>query len=330
MAEFIAAFFLVFAGVGAIVADQQLAVELVRDSFGPLGIALAHGLALAVVIAAVMKISGGHANPAVSIAFFVAKRLSLRDLLGYIGSQLLGGLAAAFLVKRIFVASAVNAVGVGVPALGPGVGTFQGALIEVMLTFFLVFVIWGVAVDSRGPASLAPFAIGLTITFDILIGGPFTGAAMNPARWFGPAVAAGQFANWGVWLAGPILGALLASLVYETFFLEEVVSVPMDFDDDDEEEELAMTMAKPAASAAAASPAPMPPPPPPAPAPTPPPPPPPMPASPPPAPPQQQPTPKPPSWAPPMPPRQEPPSWTPPPSTPPPSDPPPPTSPSSQ
>lgn len=318
MAEFIAAFFLVFAGAGAIVADQQLAVELVRDSFGPLGIALAHGLALAVAIAAVMKISGGHANPAVSIAYFVARRLSLRDLLGYIGSQLLGGLAAAFLVKRIFVASAVNAVGVGVPALGPDVGTFQGALIEVMLTFFLVFVIWGVAVDSRGPASLAPFAIGLTVTFDMLVGGPFTGAAMNPARWLGPAVASGQFANWGVWLAGPILGALLASLVYETFFLEEVVAAPIDFDEDDEEEELAMTTSKPVATPAAASPVPSPPPPPPPAIPSPPPP---RPApTPPPTPPPPTPA---PHWQRPSPTPSTPPASPGPPSSPPPPPPPP-------
>ena len=338
MAEFIAAFFLVFAGVGAIVADQQLAVELVRDSFGPLGIALAHGLALAVVIAVVMKISGGHANPAVSIAFFVARRLSFQDLLGYIGSQLAGGLAAAFLVKRIFLASAVNAVGVGVPALGAGVGTFQGALIEVMLTFFLVFVIWGVAVDSRGPATLAPFAIGLTVTFDILIGGPFTGAAMNPARWLGPAIASGQFAHWGVWLAGPILGALLASLVYETFFLDEVAAMPVDFDDDDEEEELAMTTSKPVVTVTSPSAMPLqpsPPPPPPAPVPPPPPawsPPPSPPVAPPsPAPsPPASPAPPPPAWSPPPPVAPPPPAPSPPTTSTPPDSPPRPSEPESQ
>jgi aquaporin TIP len=226
IAEFIAAFFLVFAGTAAIVADQTLAVVLVRDSFGLLGVALAHGLALAVVIAAIGGISGGHANPAVSIAFYISRRLSAKDLGGYIAAQLLGGLVAAFLVARVFVAEAVEATGVGVPALGPGTALLQGGLIEVILTFMLVFVIWGVAVNPKGAKIIAPLAIGLTYSFGVIIGGPFTGAAMNPARWFGPALVSGQFANWPVWILGPIVGALLASTVYELFFLEEAEMAP--------------------------------------------------------------------------------------------------------
>ena len=223
VAEFIAAFFLVFATTAAIVADQQLAVVLVRDSFGLLGVALAAGLALAVAIAAIGGISGGHANPAVSIAFYIARRLSAKDLAGYIVAQLLGGLVAALLVTRIFTQEAVEATGSGVPALGPGTNLLQGGLIEVLLSFMLVFVIWGVAVNPKGAKIIAPLAIGLTVTFDTIAGGPFTGAAMNPARWFGPAVVSGQFANWPVWILGPIVGALLASTVYELFFLEPEV-----------------------------------------------------------------------------------------------------------
>jgi len=221
LAEFLAAFFLVFVNVGAIVADQQLGVVLVRDSFGPLGIALATGLALAVAIAAFGRISGGHANPAVSLAFFVTGRISAKDLAAYIGSQLAGAAAAAFLVKGLFVHAAVSQTGVGVTALGPGVKQLQGVSIEIVLTFILTLVIWGVAVDRRGPKALAPIAIGLTITADILVGGPFTGAAMNPARWFGSALASGQFQNALVWVAGPIVGALLGSLLYESFFLTD-------------------------------------------------------------------------------------------------------------
>ncbi|MGI8426252.1 MAG: MIP/aquaporin family protein, partial [Actinomycetota bacterium] len=221
LAEFLATFFLVFAGVGAIVADQQLAVVLVRDSFGPLGIALATGLALTVALAAIGRISGGHANPAVSLAFFVTGRISAKDMAGYIGAQLLGGIAAAFLIKGLFLEAAVSQTGVGVNALGPGVKVMQGLSIEIILTFILTFVIWGTAVDRHGPKNIAPIAIGLTVTAGILIGGPFTGAAMNPARWFGPALASGQFANSLVWVAGPIVGALLASLLYESFFLTD-------------------------------------------------------------------------------------------------------------
>jgi MIP family channel proteins len=220
VAEFIAAFFLVFVGTAAIVADQQLAVVLVRDSFGLLGVALAHGFALAVVIAAIGGISGGHANPAVSIAFYIARRLSAKDLAAYIGAQLLGALVAALLVARVLTAEAVEATGTGVPALGPGTNLLQGGLIEVLLTFMLGFVYWGVAVNPKGAKIIAPLAIGLTVSLGMLAGGPFTGAAMNPARWFGPAVVSGQFANWPVWILGPIVGALLASTVYELFFLE--------------------------------------------------------------------------------------------------------------
>lgn len=220
VAEFIAVFFLVFAGAGAIIADNQLAQVRITDSFGPLGIALAHGLALGVAIAAVIHISGGHVNPAISIAFWVARRLSARDAVGYVVAQLLGGTAAAFLLKALTPTGTFNFVSGGVPGLAD-VEVYQGAAIEVILTFFLAFVIWGVAVDRKSFRSLAPFAIGLTVAFGVLVGGPFTGAAMNPARWLGPALAGGGFANWPVWTAGPILGALLASLLYETFLLSE-------------------------------------------------------------------------------------------------------------
>ncbi|MEX0791361.1 MAG: aquaporin, partial [Actinomycetota bacterium] len=196
--------------------------------------ALAYGLALAVVIAAVGRISGAHANPAVSVAFYIAKRLSLKDLGGYVVAQLLGGLVAAVVVKQIFPPEIVEAVGSGAPALGGGVTLLQGGLIEVMLTFFLVFVIWGVAVDPKGPKIIAPLAIGLTVAFDVIIGASTTGAAMNPARWFGPAVMGGALdGNWPVWVLGPIVGALIASTAYELFFLdsEDTVDTIEDLED---------------------------------------------------------------------------------------------------
>lgn len=221
IAEFIAAFFLVFAGAGAIVADQQLAVVNLQETFGILGIALASGLALAVAISAVGRISGGHANPAISVAFYVARRLSLRDLGGYVVAQLLGGLVAAVMVRQIFNQEIVESVGAGAPTLAEGTSLLQGGLIEVILTFFLAFVFWGVAVDQRGPKIIAPLAIGLTLAFDIIVGGPFTGAAVNPARWFGPALLGDALdRNWPVWVLGPIVGALIASTAYELFFLD--------------------------------------------------------------------------------------------------------------
>jgi aquaporin TIP len=221
IAEFIGAFFLVFAGTAAIVADQQQTVVNLQSTIGTIGVALAHGLALFVAIAAIGRISGGHANPAVSLAFYIAKRLSLKDLGAYVVAQLLGGLVAAVVVKQIFPTDIVSSVGAGAPGLADGVNVLQGGLIEVILTFFLVFVIWGVAVDPKGPKILAPLAIGLTVSFGVLIGGTFTGAAMNPARWFGPALLGGQLdGNWPVWVLGPIVGALIASTAYELFFLD--------------------------------------------------------------------------------------------------------------
>ncbi|CAN5783800.1 aquaporin [soil metagenome] len=229
IAEFIAAFFLVFVGTAAIVADQQETVTKLQSTIGTLGIALAFGLALAVAIAAVGRISGGHANPAVSIAFYIAKRLSLKDLGGYVAAQLLGGVVAAVVVKQIFPPDIVSSVGSGAPALGQNITILQGGLIEVVLTFFLVFVIWGVAVDPKGPKILAPLAIGLTIAFDVIVGSSSTGAAMNPARWFGPALLGEQLnSNWPVWVLGPIVGALIASTAYELFFLDPEEEVTVD------------------------------------------------------------------------------------------------------
>lgn len=221
IAEFIATFFLVFVGTAAIVADQQQTVVNLQSTIGTIGVALAFGLALFVAVAAVGRISGGHANPAVSIAFYIAKRLSLKDLGAYVVAQLLGGLVAAVVVKQVFPSDIVSSVGAGAPALADGVSILQGGLIEVMLTFFLVFVIWGVAVDPKGPKILAPLAIGLTFAFDVLVGASFTGGAVNPARWFGPALMGEQLnGNWPVWVLGPIVGALIASTAYELFFLD--------------------------------------------------------------------------------------------------------------
>lgn len=219
LAEFVATFFLVFVGAGSILAEVYLANVRVTDSFGVLGVALATGLALAVAIAAVAHVSGGHVNPAVTIAFLLARRISLRDAAGYVVGQCAGATAAAFLLKGFIPGEVFSFAGGGVPALGDQVTPLTAIGIEGVLTFFLAFAVWGTAVDKRGPNNIAPLAIGLTVTFGTLAGGAFTGAAMNPARWLGPAIASGQFANAAVWIAGPLLGALLGSVLYETFLM---------------------------------------------------------------------------------------------------------------
>lgn len=210
--EFLGVFLLVFAGAGAIIGTggQDL-----------VAIALAHGLAIAVMVAAAGHISGGVYNPAVAIGLMAAGKLSIPRGTLFIVAQLLGGIVAALLLKGIFPAAAIDAVSLGTPLPGAGVGAGRALLVEIVLTFFLVFVIFGAAIDERGAAPIAGLMIGLTITVDILIGGGVSGAAMNPARSFGPALVQGAWRdNWVYWL-GPILGALAAALLYTFMLLDD-------------------------------------------------------------------------------------------------------------
>ncbi|MBX3143253.1 MAG: MIP family channel protein [Trueperaceae bacterium] len=214
VAEFVGTFTLVFIGVGAIAVATA-------GSAGLVGVALAHGLALAVMITATAAVSGGHLNPAVSIGLWSAGKLPTERLLGYIAAQVAGAFAGAALIL-VAIPDQVRAVGVGTPALGDGVGVLSAIILEAVLTFFLVFTVFGTAVDHRAP-KLGGLLIGLSVTMGILVAGPLTGAALNPARHLGPAILAGgsylgQF--WLYWI-GPVLGGLLAAFVYKTFLAEE-------------------------------------------------------------------------------------------------------------
>ena len=209
IAEFIGTFALIFIGVGAIAADF-----LSGSESGLAGVALAHGLTIAVMVSATAAISGGHLNPAVTIGLFFTKKIDAVNAIGYIIVQCLGAIAAAFLVKMCVPAAAFDEINMGVPALTEGVTPGMGLIIEMVLTFFLVFVVYGTAVDKRAP-KMGGLFIGLTIVLGILMGGPLTGAAINPARYFGPAVIAGDFSNlWLYWL-GPVLGGILAAVTYQ-------------------------------------------------------------------------------------------------------------------
>lgn len=208
IAEFVATFALVFVGVGAIAVDY-----VTGGKSGVVGIALAHGLTIAVMVAAIGAVSGGHINPAVSVGAVLIGRLSPGKALGYIVAQCLGAIAAAALVKLCFPASALAQVGMGTPALGLGVGVGQGLVMEIVLTFFLMFVICGAAMDKRA-TPLGSLFIGLTVALDILAGGPISGAAMNPARHLGPALLGGGMQNVWLYWVGPIAGASAAALLY--------------------------------------------------------------------------------------------------------------------
>ncbi|MQC19471.1 MAG: aquaporin [Chloroflexi bacterium] len=214
VAEAIGVFALVFVGAGAIV------VAAGNANIGLVEIALAHGLAIAVMISALGHISGGHFNPAVTIGFWVTRRMGTPLSIAYVLAQLLGGVLGAVALTALFPEGLRSASDLGTPALGPGIEFLGGIGIEIILTFFLVLVIFGTAVDSRSP-NLGGFAIGLTITLDILVAGPLTGAVMNPARAFGPALLSGQWGDQAVWWIGPLIGGVIAAMLYHYLFSEE-------------------------------------------------------------------------------------------------------------
>jgi MIP family channel proteins len=185
---------------------------------GLVGVALAHGLTIAIMASAVGHISGGHFNPAVTFGFLVTRRIE-PTLAGIYWVSQLGGAVLGALALRLTFPDEAD-LDRGAPVLN-AIGTGSGVLLEAILTFFLVWVIFATAADPGGAfKSIAGLAIGLTITIDILAAGPLTGAAMNPARWFGPAVASLSFDNWYVWWIGPLLGAAVAALIYR-YALEE-------------------------------------------------------------------------------------------------------------
>lgn len=215
VAEFVGVFFLTFAGAGAIVANTY------RDgSVGLLGIAAAHGLALAVAVSATMNISGGHINPAITLGLWSVGRIDAKNAGLYVVAQLLGAVAAAFAIRGLYPEMAGTVAALGTPRLASDVSLVQGIVIEAILTFFLAFAVMGTAVDPAAP-KIGGFAIGLTVMFGILAGGNMTGAAMNPARAFGPALASGSWIGHVAYWVGPILGAIAAIQVYERVLMKK-------------------------------------------------------------------------------------------------------------
>jgi aquaporin Z len=191
-------------------------------------VALAHGLVIAVMASAVGHISGGHFNPAVTLGFLITRRLAPSLALVYWSVQFLGAAAAALLLKWFYPENVRAISNLGSPALGSGVSVWQGVVIELVMTFFLVWVIFATAADPGGAfKSIAGLAIGLTITLDILMGGPLTGAAMNPARAFGPELVSRDWSDAWVWYLGPFLGGALAAVVYEWLYLRPPAPLPV-------------------------------------------------------------------------------------------------------
>lgn len=211
LAEFLGLFFFTLIGAGAICANA-----LTRGEVGLVGIALAHGLMMAINIAGLGQFSGGHFNPAVTLALWSTGRCGGVQAIRFIAAQLLGSAAAAY-VLRLALPPEVQGAGAFLGATLPGasISEVQAVWIEGLLTFVLVAAVYGVAVAPGGAKLLAPFVIGLAIAVDILAGGPLTGASMNPARSFGPQIVTGNWQAAWVYYVGPLLGGLAAGWLYE-------------------------------------------------------------------------------------------------------------------
>lgn len=221
IAEAIGTFALVFVGAGSIVMGATMFGADPFDHGDLVGIALAHGLTIFVMVNAFGHISGGQFNPAVSLGLFLARKQSGKQAGVFALAQLVGAAFGALLLQLVLGATmgpALDATNIGVPGLGPvpGVGAVSqvsALVIELVLTFFLMIVIAG-TIDTRSQARVGGLAIGMTVALDILLAGPITGAAMNPARWFGPALVSGYFADFWVYIVGPLAGGALGALLY--------------------------------------------------------------------------------------------------------------------
>src|SRR6266705_2728040 len=206
VAEFVGAFTLIFIGGGAgIVSGQDI-----------VAVALANGLAIGIMVTNLGHISGGHFNPAITLGFVATRRITLPLAGAYWISQFAGAIVAAAILRGLF----SHAAFLGAVPHAAGFGAGKGLVVEIILTFFLVWAVFATAVDPRGAfKSIAGLAIGLTITIDVFMGGPLTGAAMNPARAFGPQLAANFWADGWIYYVGPAIGGVIAALAYEMLYL---------------------------------------------------------------------------------------------------------------
>ena len=216
VAEFVGTFALIFVGAGSGIYGNLV------------GSAFAHGFVIAVMVSAVGFISGGHFNPAVTLGFLVTRRIAPTLAVWYWLVQFGAAILAALLLKWVLPNAVESQTGIGAPSLYTQLSSGAGVVIEAVLTFFLVWVIFATAVDPRGTfKQIAGLAIGFTISLDILMGGGLTGAAMNPARAFGPQLAGNHWSHFWVWYVGPFAGAVIAASLYELLYLRPARPEPV-------------------------------------------------------------------------------------------------------
>lgn len=221
IAEFIGTFTLIFIGAGSICLN-----DFNPNSVGLVGIAIAHGLAIGVMVSALGHISGGKFNPAITLGLLVGGKISVSSAIIEIIAQLAGAIFGALCLEFIFPTATSHAVHLGTPALADGITPLVGIIAELITTFLLVLTVYASAIDPKGSfKAIAGLGIGGVILFDILAIGGLTGGAMNPARAFGPALISGSWAGHYVYWVGPILGGLLAGLLYNNVMLKKPVNI---------------------------------------------------------------------------------------------------------
>lgn len=212
-AEAFGTFGLVFIGCSAVVVNA-----FPNGGYGTMGIAIAHALVLSIMVTATMNISGGHLNPAVTLGLLVARKTDPKSALPYIAAQLAGAIIAALLVKYAIPANVGRVLSYGTPTVASSITLTQAVTVEAVLTFFLVSAVFGTAVSPEAP-KVGGFGIGLVLLFAILVGGPLSGAALNPARAFGPALVSGNWVGQAVWWIGPLIGGVVAGVLWKLVLL---------------------------------------------------------------------------------------------------------------
>ncbi|KAL8238766.1 hypothetical protein R6Q59_015333 [Mikania micrantha] len=223
LAEFIATLLFVFAGVGSAIAYGKLTTDAALDPAGLVAIAIAHALALFVGVSIAANISGGHLNPAVTFGLAVGGNITVITALFYWIAQCVGSIVACFLLQFVTGGLAVPTHGVA-----DGMNGFQGVVMEIIITFALVYTVYATAVNPKKGSlgTIAPIAIGFIVGANILAAGPFSGGSMNPARSFGPAVVSGDFSQIWIYWVGPLIGGGLAGFIFGDVFIGSYETLP--------------------------------------------------------------------------------------------------------
>ena len=217
VAELVGTFVLVLAGIAVAVA-AALGRPIAGDPYDSLAIALAFGLALAAVVAAIGHVSGGHVNPAVTLGLAATGKFPWRLVPTYLLAQLAGALLAGLATWAVFGDAARERAVLGATSPTQAASVGQALIVEILITFILVFIVLAVATDERAPSQAAPLAVGFTLSVGVLIGGPISGGAVNPARALGPMLAAGELSSaFWLYIVGPVLGGVIAAVLYDRF-----------------------------------------------------------------------------------------------------------------